>query len=63
MQEFIAKNSRALYWYCKIFLTESVDYTIEPFTKPNGKPAFRLKADITEVQAKAIQREFSIFCR
>lgn len=61
MQEFIAKNSRQLYWYCKVFLANEVDYTIEHFEIKPDKVAFRLKADVSEERAKELQREFRGF--
>ncbi len=59
MTEFIAKNSRQLSLYCKIFLSERIEYSIEHFEIKPGKVAFRLITDVTEEKAGQLQRMFN----
>ena len=61
MYEYIAKNPRQLYWYCKEFLVLGYDYTIEHFEIKPDTIAFRLKADLTEEEANTLQRYFNAF--
>lgn len=61
MKEFIAKNPRMLYWYCKEMLVLGFDYTIEHFKIKPLTVAFRLKADLTDEEADKLQRYFNAF--
>lgn len=61
MKEFIAKNPRMLYWYCKEMLVLHFDYTIEHFEIEPLKVAFRLKADLTDEEADLLQKRFKVY--
>ena len=63
MQEYIAKNPRQLYWYCKTMLAQGYDYTIEHFEIKPDKVAFRLRTDLTDEEAKTVERFFNTFYR
>ena len=61
MKEFIAKNPRMLYWYCKEMLVYGFDYTIEYFEIEPEKVAFRLKANLTDEEANKLDRAVKLF--
>ncbi len=56
MKEFIAKNPRMLYWYCKEMLVYGFGYTIEHFEVEPEKVAFRLIANLTDEEANKLER-------
>lgn len=61
MQEYIVKNPRQLYWYCKELLVLGFDYTIEHFEIEPLTVAFRLKTDLREEEAETLEKYFKAF--